>query len=290
MIVTRAQAKKKREADQALFEQEFQRLAAMDNQELSDDEQGEQQQAVHPPQLVPMDGKLVNTLLTNTLDKLPKFGGTNNEDVNKWLFDITNELNLLKLVDRQKLFTIQTFLVDDARQWYINNLSTINDWSTFVEQIQKTFSSTMHQKLALKNVGSRLQSLDETVLHYYNDMMTLFRTIGLSMNDQLKVAYLRAGLQVSLQKEVSRKNPQTPMEFLQVAQEEEKLDASINIPINNFSTSNMESLSAIKSSDKLYSPQQQDQQRQPWQSSKQIRCYRCNKIGHIARNCFSKNY
>jgi hypothetical protein len=274
-ILTRAQAKKKREADQELFEQEFQRLAVMDNQDS---------------QLVPTDGKLVNTLITNTVDKLPKFGGTNNEDINKWLFNITNELNILKLADRQKLYTIQTLLVDDARQWYINNLSTIIDWSTFVEQIQKTFSSTMHQKLALRQVGSRLQSLDETVLHYYNDMMSLFRTIGVNMDDQLKVAYLKAGLKVSLQKEVSRKNPETPVEFLQVAQEEEKLDASINIPVNNFSTSNMESLSAIKSSGKFYSQQQQHQQGQQWQSSKQIRCYRCNKIGHIARNCFSKNY
>ncbi|CAF4866528.1 unnamed protein product, partial [Rotaria socialis] len=93
-----------------------------------------------------------------------------------------------------KYSVVQTFLVDDARRWFINNMSTINDWSTFSIEIHKTFSSIMHQELALKKVGSRQQAYDETVLHYYNDMIELFDMIDLNMNDHYKIAYLKVGL------------------------------------------------------------------------------------------------
>jgi hypothetical protein len=275
------------------FWEEVDRLSQMDIEQTNNLEEGEQNNVVHRPLLVNMDGKLLTTLITSTIDKLPKFSGKNTENVNKWLTKITNELDLLKLLDQQKLMLIQTFLVDDARQWYINNLSSIATWSMFVEQIQKAFSSPIHQKLALKQVGSRIQGMDESVLHYYNEMMELFKTIEATMDDGLKVAYLKAGLKASLLKEVLRENPQNPKQFLEVAQAEEKLEASINTLVDDISDTHVDSLSAIKSIGKRDSSSridQQQRQRTPLSAPDRIRCYRCNKIGHIARNCFSKNY
>ena len=73
-----------------------------------------------------------------------------------------------------------------------------------MSQLQKTFASPVHQELALRKVGSRQQAFDETILHYYNDMIELFDMIDINMSDQYKVAYLKAGLKVSLKREVMR--------------------------------------------------------------------------------------
>lgn len=115
-------------------------------------------------------------------------------------------------------------------------------------------------------------------------MMELCDTIDTDMKDELKVGYLLTGIKMSLQKEVMRKDPKTPDEFLIIAQIEEKLDSSINTQTNYDLTSTVDSLTAIRSAPK-------NPPSRSWSNtSKSLRCYNCNKIGHIARNCFSKNY
>ena len=82
-------------------------------------------------------------------------------------------------------------------------------------------------------MAQRNQGFDETVMHYYNELMELFDVMDNDMNDLLKVSYLKHGLKLSLKKEVSRKNPQTPAEFIKAAQEEETLDHSIAASMQN---------------------------------------------------------
>ncbi|CAF5125365.1 unnamed protein product, partial [Rotaria sp. Silwood1] len=268
MVQTRQQVKRQEELDNLKTNEEFQRLTGIEIAEITHLQNLEY--IVYRPNSFIMTEKLINTILSNNLDKLPKFGGKSNENVNKWLTDITNELNIVKLNDEQKFSVIQTFLVDDARRWYINNMSMINDWTTFSIQLQKTFSSIFHQELALKKLSNHQQGLDETVLHYYNDMMESFDTIDLNMNDQYKVAYLKVGLKISLKKEVIRRDPKIAAQFLEIAQTKEKLDLSLNLQMNHLSLSNIDSLSAIKSPVKTYSQQQQ----KSYRPSTNIRCYR----------------
>jgi hypothetical protein len=196
---TRQQIRKQEELDQEQIKQEFQQSKTIAIDQTDTLEQ-QQQHILYRPNSLIMSEKLINTILSNSVDILPKFAGENNDNVNKWLTDITKELNSLKLTDQQKLSRIQTLLIDDARRWFMNNMSSMTDWHTFAIQIQKTFSSPLHQELPLRKVGTRQQGLDETVLHYYNDMIELFDMIDIKMSDQYKVAYLKAGLRPSLKK------------------------------------------------------------------------------------------
>ncbi|CAF1616102.1 unnamed protein product [Didymodactylos carnosus] len=245
------------------------------------------------------------------LDPLPTFSGKLTENVPKWLKDITNELNLVKFDDSQKLGIIQTYLVDDARKWFTNNMRTLETWSEFNEAIEKTYSSTFAKEVAISQLGQRRQGLDETVMHYYNDMMELFEVMDDRMSDSLKVSYLKSGLKLSLKKEVRRKNPPTPSEFIKAAQEEESLDYSMaasmhNMEIQNNETKRITTTTMINSTlihqNYHYTsyPQHQFQndgknyyarttssikQHLPYQYQQQL-CYKCNKSGHFARDWF----
>lgn len=277
-IITRSQIPK--------FETEIKRLDFIKVEQTNNLTDHYQQHIVYQPEIYQfkMDEKLTISLLSNSSDKLPKFSGKNSENVVRWLTKVTNELNVFKLTDAQKLLMVPSVLLDDARQWYVNNLDIIIDWATFSREIQKAFSSPVHRNLAIKQIGNRVQGMEESVLHYYHEVMELCDMIDQEMKDELKVGYLLAGVKLSLQKEVMRKNPKTPKEFLTVAQEEEKLDLSINIQMNHDLTSTIDSLSAIKSGNKSSLPYK------PMNTQRPIRCFNCRKIGHIARNCYSKNF
>ncbi|CAF4035494.1 unnamed protein product, partial [Didymodactylos carnosus] len=90
----------------------------------------------------------------------------------------------------------------------------------------KTYSSPAAKQLAAQQLQSRRQGLQESVMHYYNEILQLCETMDSQMTDQSKLIYLLQGLKLSLQKEVARQEPKTPLEFIQVAQKEERLDQS----------------------------------------------------------------
>lgn len=130
-VETRQQELKQKESDQKLVKTDLERTAV--SQSENKDILVEEQLTRSCPFV--MSGKLINTLLSGSVEKWPKFCGKNNENVSKWLKDITNELNLVKLTDEQKLSVIQTSLVDDARKWFINNMSSMTIWNSFVSQL-----------------------------------------------------------------------------------------------------------------------------------------------------------
>ncbi|CAF1594670.1 unnamed protein product, partial [Adineta steineri] len=189
---------------------------------------------IRRPLVFEMADKILTSRISKQLDRWPTFGGKLTENVTKWLKDITNEMDLVKFDNAQKLSVIQTYLVDDARKWLINNMERLSTWPAFVEAIKQTYSSAFAKEAAITQVAQRNQGLDETVMHYYNDMIELFDVIDHHMNDLLKVSYLKNGLKLSLKKEVSRKNPQTPSEFIRAAVEEEGLDYGIATSVHNW--------------------------------------------------------
>ena len=211
MVITRSTTREETEQKQVQFKSEFQRLASIDWSNTHDYK--DIKFIVHRPFTFLMAEKLINTILSNDLDKWSKFSGKSDENVNKWIMDITNELNMVKLDDIQKRSVIQTFLLEDARRWFINHMTEMRDWSTFVACIQKAFSSNWIKESAIKKVGSRQRGMGETILHYYNEMVELFDTIDSKMADPLKVMYLTTGFKTIYQERSTTKQSNNTCRF-----------------------------------------------------------------------------
>ncbi|CAF4227808.1 unnamed protein product, partial [Didymodactylos carnosus] len=128
--------------------------------------------------------------------------------------------------DSTKLALIAKYLDGEASEWYLSNMDDLDTWSKFCIEIAKTYSSPAAKQLAAQQLQSRRQGLQESVMHYYNDILQLCETMDSQMTDQSKLIYLLQGLKLSLHKEVARQEPKTPLEFIQVAQKEERLDQS----------------------------------------------------------------
>ncbi|CAF2987570.1 unnamed protein product [Rotaria sp. Silwood2] len=165
MVITRSQQRKIDEQNQRQCSEEVDPLDNIESKAIS---------KILPtevslnPQAIPfeMTDKLLISRISKQLDQWPTFGGKLTENVIKWLKDITNELDVVKFDDSQKLSVIQTSLIDDARKWFISNMEKIKTSSEFNEAIKQSFSSTFAKEATLSKVAQRSQDVGETVMHY----------------------------------------------------------------------------------------------------------------------------
>ncbi|CAF0988785.1 unnamed protein product [Didymodactylos carnosus] len=98
----------------------------------------------------------------------------------------------------------------------------------FVQHLRAAYQSPAAKQIASQKLGNRKQGLHEPVTAYYTDIIRLCKTLDDRMTDTSKLDHLQRCLKPSLTKEVLRKKPITPTEFLEYAREEEVLNQLVN--------------------------------------------------------------
>ncbi|CAF2094412.1 unnamed protein product, partial [Rotaria magnacalcarata] len=61
------------------------------------------------------------------------------QNLSKWLIEIQQAMNMLKLTDAEKLFYIFLCLEGDAGDWFLDNKHSFSTWTSFIEKIVKIF-------------------------------------------------------------------------------------------------------------------------------------------------------
>ncbi|CAF5060072.1 unnamed protein product, partial [Rotaria socialis] len=95
--------------------------------------------------------------------------------------------------DEQKLQYITVHLQDDAHRWWARVSGTITTWSSFIEAVTKAFGSTKAQQLAFEQLKCYKQTVNQSVIQYYDKIMELCKKVDLAMPDSLKLKYLMTG-------------------------------------------------------------------------------------------------
>jgi len=117
-----------------------------------------------------MAKKLVGSMLSNLLKTLPKFSGNQNEDAVQWLKDIIDGLNYAAFTDDQKVSIISGYLNDDARRWLLQNVSVLDSWSIFIQELKKEFAPTLLKDDAVSQVNQYVYASGNMMMFYDNDI------------------------------------------------------------------------------------------------------------------------
>lgn len=286
-----------------LIDAEFRRLAAID---INFSDTTPDNPIFYRPLEFVMADKVVSTLLSKTLEQTTKFSGKPDQDADEWLKDLTTTFRMADITEAQALKIIPTFLEGPAKLWFTENLAAFESWPVFKNQFLHNYSSPTLKQLASSRLRNRLQRYNESVIEYYTDVMKLCKIIDPAMTDISKLDHLYHGFKSSLMKEVLRRAPLTPAEFLEQARQEEALDCLVNSSVHSSTTTNISAINTptqllpntTNLTDTQYYPQSSNikstssppppyplMSLHPQPQSGSLRCYQCQKLGHIARNC-----
>ena len=107
-------------------------------------------------------------MLLNHLKTLPTFNGNSDEDVIQWLKDITDSLNYVKFTDNQKVSIISGYLDGDARRWRLGNVSVLDSWPIFIQELKQEFARALLKEAAVSQVNQCMHTLNTTMMYYDN--------------------------------------------------------------------------------------------------------------------------
>ncbi|CAF1623581.1 unnamed protein product [Rotaria magnacalcarata] len=119
-----------------LLEVEFQRLSDI-NITFAD----------RPTELIIAE-KAVATLLSKTLEQIPKHSGKPDQDADEWMNDLTATFHMADITESQALKIISTFSEGHPKQWFIENITILQSWNVFKTQFLHIYSSPSSKKLA----------------------------------------------------------------------------------------------------------------------------------------------
>jgi hypothetical protein len=277
---------------------------------------------VHRPAfLSTMEEQFMYTWAKEQIKNLPKFSGSAEEDVLKWLQDVEEVFDRAQIQPLNRFLAIQSYLVDPAAKWFRHNRSTISDWSMFRTELVKAYQPTLN--VTLFKLEQRFQSPNESVMEYYYDKVRLCSQADSTMSPPMIIHHLTKGLKRSLLAHVVRRHPLTPAEFLNCAQDEEKIqltltgissesvnsapeyshygdtphdmvnlvDRPININTHSAPWQQQHSVAPPPLMPSTGSCQSASSVRQRYQDTRSSpvstsrQCYACHQIGHIARYC-----
>ena len=269
--------------------------------------------------------QILLTLAKEQVKILPKFGGTEREDVLLWLQQVEEVFDRALLQPTTKYVAIQSYLVNAALKWFRFNKSRILDWKSFKTAITQAYQPSLHQLLA--KLEKRSQLPDESVMEYYYDKLHLCIQADPQISSSMIIHHLTKGLNEHLIPHVIRRHPNTPDDFLTIAQDEEKIFTTLKdfsskstIDSNDYPVDDHYAISVIdpvkrsidstrRSNNRSYPlPPPQPLMNIPTVPSRppsaslsrpyapryhpsspsNRRCYSCYGFGHLAANCPSR--
>ena len=194
------------------------------------------------------------------------FVGKANENVDEWLYNTRQNLNMAHIPADEHVSLAATYLKEAAQQYYRHRLATAGafaNWDAFEIALRQQFLPPNYNATLLINLENCKQT--GTVDRYVHDFLYIANQVQ-DVSDFVKVHIFTANLQADVSAEVRYKKPITLTAAIQIASDFTNSKRAVLVTELNY----------IKSHSSNYNVRN---------SNKSKTCFYCNKPGHIKSEC-----
>lgn len=234
----------------------------------------------------------------------PKFSGNTEQDITEWLILFNRIARVNNWDGERKAALICCYLTGNAATWFTTQVLRANGpqtWDQWEEAMRSAFGNEQYRETNYHRLCSRKLSKEEDPEKYYLDIMRLCMTTQPDMGDRQKIRHLTDGLPEFMKNQVTILNPRTPEEFLALLQRLIRTQPMVDTTVNTWfqqavkppaiETRLVELVGTLEERIRQLEVRATptNTRRDPRLSGRtetgQVVCYRCQRVGHIARNC-----
>ena len=240
----------------------------------------------------------------------PSFSGTQNEDFSSWLKKFQAVAKMNQWSDETCAPLLHTCLKDPALTYFQSlDLDVQNNFQAAVQALEQRFNDANIQASLRLDLHSRKQGPIESVFDYSNALEKSFLRLNIT-DEYYKLLLFLDGLQPHLQLDVNKQGPTTYLRAKEIArnlerelrqqarkhaatvstlQSDQKLDDTLSRLTKKIDAleNSVSNLHRKQNRFSNFRPGQHPRRFQSRTSQGVPICSNCNKVGHVARTCFS---
>lgn len=126
---------------------------------------------------------------------------------NEFIYQVTVNKKMQGLSDADILSQIGFLLTHSASIWYLASQHRFTSWSSFVDELRKTFLSPYHAVDAMDEISRRVQGQSESARAYFYQMTLMFRALPFHVDESAQTHVIVRNLLPELQANVGPWRP-----------------------------------------------------------------------------------
>lgn len=224
-----------------------------------------------------------------------KFSGDNKKlSVHNFLERVTELRSARNVTERQLFDSAIDLFEGKALNWYRANKDRFNDWNSLAELLQRHFAPPDYRSRLFREILDRTQDTSESIVDYLSCMHALFRRYG-GLTDEVQLEILCRNLSPFYSTQLPDVDTVEELEVECLKLETKKYRVESYVPPSrkrqqfvepDFAFISVEnpqpSTSSYDSSDQVCAVNQEPPRDR---SSSELKCWNCQKKGHLNRNC-----
>ena len=236
-----------------------------------------------------------NSSLTYKPEPPPHFfGDKRGPTAREWIFQMELYLNMMDNAPRRVPFAT-TYFRGPAATWWFNKFSsatqeeiqTLGDWNTFIAIVKAEYEPVNPIRIARRNLDKIQQKY--SVQQYVKEFREITQQIPGITAEELLHRFIN-GLKPLVQKEVDKTEPATLEQAIRLAEKIDYYEMKQRMPIDRFKASRNEptpmELGTVNTK-YLSNRRSQLSDEKKLELQRKGACYKCEKLGHRAKDCRS---
>lgn len=250
--------------------------------------------AIQRQTAVPQPPQPMFNVLPDLSHNIAEFDGLSGPaNANVWIKQLETTANLHRWTYAIAFETARSHLTRAAKNWYLANIDSINDWTSFRNAFKQTFMVDKSLTQKWTEMQNRVQLAGENTKEYFFDKVRLCKALNMEL-DEIKTQVAVGLWSKEISTAILTKTHFDIDDILRSISELETLEASRKSRIS-------QARDSLKFSKNHWTAKEEDRRFNSARSSsdhpttsndtntgnvnKERECYKCHKVGHFAKNC-----